>query len=85
MSYPTPKELKKLADACRKAGIKSYKTSEFEFTLSEDAPVSNYKKLKNTPSKSTQLDNSPFQSDEPTPEDVMFWSVGQSANEEILG
>lgn len=41
-----PKELKKLADACRKAGIKHYKSGDIEFTLADEAPVSNYKKRK---------------------------------------
>jgi hypothetical protein len=35
----TAKEIKKLADACRKAGIKSFKNSEVEFTLSDLAPT----------------------------------------------
>lgn len=40
-----PKELKKLAKACREAGIKSYKADGIEFTLSDQAPpVSPYKK-----------------------------------------
>jgi hypothetical protein len=42
-----PKELKKLADACRKAGIKSYKADGIEFTLTDEAPApSPYKKRK---------------------------------------
>lgn len=42
-----PKELKKLADACRKAGIKSYKSGDVEFTLTDEPPpVSAYKKRK---------------------------------------
>ena len=34
----TAKEIKKLAEACRKAGLKTFKCPEFEFTLG-DAPV----------------------------------------------
>lgn len=34
------KELKKLAATCRKAGIKTFKNAEVEFTLSDEAPVS---------------------------------------------
>jgi len=41
-----PKELKALAKACRDAGIKSYKADGVEFTLTEDAPQSPYKKRK---------------------------------------
>lgn len=35
----SPKEIKKLADACRRAGIKSFKNSEVEFTLSDSLPI----------------------------------------------
>ena len=38
------KALKKLAEACRSAGIKHFKNAEMEFTLTDDKPVSNYKK-----------------------------------------
>lgn len=41
-----PKELKKLAAACRAAGIKTYKSGDLEFTLNEEAPPSPYKKRK---------------------------------------
>lgn len=34
----SPKELKKLADACRKAGISSFKNADVEFTLSDYVP-----------------------------------------------
>lgn len=68
------KELKKLADACRKAGIKHFKNGDYEFTLNEDAPLSNYKKSK---AKSEPLSNDvAFQSDTLTPEQLLLWSVG---------
>ncbi len=35
----SPKELKKLAAACRAAGILTFKNSEVEFTLSDEPPV----------------------------------------------
>lgn len=41
-----PKELKKLAKACREAGILSYKADGIEFTLTEEAPQSPYKRRK---------------------------------------
>lgn len=42
-----PKELKKLADACRKAGIKQYEADGIKFTLSDEPPApSPYKKRK---------------------------------------
>lgn len=48
MNIPDAKTLKRLADSCRKAGIKHFKSGDLEFTLSDDAPVSNYKKQKST-------------------------------------
>lgn len=44
MNAPTPKELKKLADACRKAGISKFKCGDLEFELAPDAPESAYKR-----------------------------------------
>lgn len=35
MALPSPKELKKLADACRKAGIVTFKADGIEFTLAD--------------------------------------------------
>lgn len=67
---PSPKELKKLADTCRKAGIKHFKSTEFEFTLTDDMPVKPGKR------PSTPIDNKPFQSDSLTEEELLFWSVG---------
>ena len=39
MTLPDIKALKKLASACRSAGIKHFKGVDFEFTLSEEPPV----------------------------------------------
>jgi hypothetical protein len=44
MSLPNAKELKKLAKACRAAGIKHFKNSELEFTLTDDLPARRSKK-----------------------------------------
>ena len=38
MAIPSAKELKQLAAACRKAGIKSLKCEGFEFTLTDELP-----------------------------------------------
>lgn len=68
------KQLKKIADACRKAGIKTFKGYGYEFTLAE-APVKQQRKGKSTAKPSVeQPDNVP--TDEPSKEDLMFWSVG---------
>lgn len=74
MDSLSPKDLKKLADSCRKAGIKSFKGYGVEFTLSDDAPVSNYKRTKgNTP----QPDNGKaFESDTLSEEALLMWSSG---------
>ena len=72
----TPKELIKLAAACRKAGIKHYKSADMEFTLTDDAPVSNYKK------KAAQYANpvaDDFESDELTDDQLLNWSVAEDA------
>jgi hypothetical protein len=76
MSPPSAKDLKKLADACRKAGIKHFKQGDLEFTLSDDAPVSNYKKSKATkqPTSADAIDAN-FQSDDLTEEQLLMWSV----------
>lgn len=39
MNLPSAKELAKLAAACRKAGITSFKGGGIEFTLSEATPL----------------------------------------------
>jgi hypothetical protein len=70
------KLLKKLADTCRKAGIKHYKDKDFEFTLTEDAPVSTYKKkLSNHSPILTQSDQL-IPSDSLSEEELLMWSAG---------
>jgi len=77
MEMPDLKALKKLADMCRKAGIKSFKCESFEFTLIEDAPVSSYKanKVAKTQAQSTyDAQAAKFESDSPTESELLFWS-----------
>jgi len=80
MDFPTPKDLKKLADTCRKAGIKSFKYGNLEFTLADEIPESNYKKSKQT--KSQLQNNTPQLKDIPTDtlteEQLLYYSVGMS-------
>lgn len=68
------KALKKLADACRKAGIKHYKDAQMEFTLTDDAPVSNYKRKQKTPQYTSNTDV--LSQDTLTEEQLLMWSTG---------
>lgn len=74
MSLPDYKALKKLADTCRKLGIKHFKNAEFEFTLSEEAPVSNYKKrqAEQLPNDISTEDTASV--DTLTDDQMLFWS-----------
>lgn len=77
------KELKKLADACRKAGIKHFKNADVEFTLSDEGPVSSYKKRKATKNVTQEESNSvnDIQSDALTQEQLLFWSLPNAEEE----
>ncbi len=68
------KQLKKLADACRKAGIKHYKQGDLEFTLSDDAPVKRNRQTKG-PNKPYHQDDNRVETSELTPEQLLFYSV----------
>lgn len=69
-----PKQITKLAAACRKAGIKHFKTADFEFTLTDEAPVSAYKAAKTQAAPSIKPDAA-FTSDELDQEALMYWST----------
>jgi hypothetical protein len=75
-----PSELKKLAKVCREAGIKNYKTSEFEFTLSDDMPTYVVK------TKTERLSDvelaKPIESDDLSQEALLFWSSGEDFTQE---
>lgn len=76
---PDLKLLKKLADACRKAGIQTFKGHGIEFTLSHVAPESNYRRAKKSPvSEATQ---GPIETDGLTQEELLFWSTGEGHTE----
>lgn len=78
------KSLKKLAAACRKAGIKSFKSADFEFVLTDDAPAvfkRSGKKLPNI-SESASIN---IQSDSLSEEELLFWSSGVSQENEESG
>lgn len=71
MSFPDVKALKRLADACRKAGIKTFKGEGIEFTLSDTLPESNYRKSKR---KGQPLQDS-ILGDTIPEESLLFWST----------
>lgn len=76
---PNAKELKKLAEACRKAGICSFKGYGVEFTLSEQIPAKRSRNRGMRPAASaqpSQEDTSPFASDTLSEEELLFFSVG---------
>lgn len=60
MGQLSPKELKKLAAACRAAGIRHYKADGVEFTLTDEAPTSNYKKRASPSKINVEAPNSPI-------------------------
>lgn len=70
---PKASELIKLAKACRRAGIVSFKSPEYEFILTEDAPVTNRatKKL----FLPIQQSQGEIETDSLSPEDLLFYSV----------
>lgn len=77
---PNAKELKKIAAACRKAGISHFKCDVFEFTLDTNAPTAAPKGF----SKPNHGEQGEVQSDELTPEQILFWSAPPS-DEELSG
>lgn len=87
MSLPDYKALKKLADTCRKLGIKHFKSADFEFTLSDEAPESNYKKRIKQQELSQQQSviEEAFKSDSLTDEQLLFWSAAnlESTSESV--
>ena len=72
MSLPTPKELKKLAKACREAGIHYFKGENFEFTLTGVAPEKTGRgKNKSAP----EVQPEKIETDTITEEELLFWST----------
>lgn len=80
-----PKELKKLAAACRAAGIRTYKDANIEFTLSDEPPVSNYKRKTSAKESDADLGDPNYTTDTLPEEALLFWSTAndQDSKEEI--
>lgn len=75
-----PKALKKLAAACRKAGIKSFKGHGVEFTLTDEDPAPKVHK-NSRPEPSYESVAAEFQADTLTEEQLLMWSTGASPDE----
>lgn len=75
------KALKRLAAICRKAGILHFKNEQFEFTLTEEAPVALVKAKKNVEQTPAMTPNVPFTTDTLTAEELLFWSTGAPIDE----
>lgn len=71
----SPKELMKLASACRKAGIKHYKTADFEFTLTDDVPAKIIK------GQVQSIQPSTIETDSLTQDQLMMWSAMDPTSE----
>lgn len=80
MNAPDIKLLKKLADACRKAGIETFEGYGFKFTLGASVPE-NTKSAKKA-ATFNDVDKA-FESDTLTPEQLLHWSVGDIPGESV--
>lgn len=68
------KSLKKLAELCRKVGIKTFKNADMEFTLSDDvAPVSRASRKDNAKAPVVES-NEDVVTNSLTEEEMLFWS-----------
>ena len=74
MSNIDYKAIKKLADVCRKSGIKHYKDANFEFTLADDLPETKKEARKNW-DLSGKADES-INNDALSEAELLFWSTG---------
>ncbi len=73
MSIPSTKELKRLAKACRQAGISHFKSEGVEFTLAPEAYTPPKAKK---PAAQAQEGNSSEDPNGLSEESLLFWSVG---------
>lgn len=83
MSLPDAKTLKKLVDTCRKVGIKHFKSAEFEFTLTDEPPVSKYKKKQAEQEVSTSFADDEFKGEALNEEQLLFWSAANLNDETV--
>lgn len=86
MNFPSAKDLKRLAAACRKAGIRTFKGEGIEITLTDDAPETKRRGRRAAaaasaptssldPASQAALVEDP---NRPSEEAMLFWSVGEA-------
>lgn len=76
MDLPDPKVLIKLAAACRKAGITTFKGAGIEFTLEPKGPLQTRSKKQSTGKPEALEEQGEIETNEPTQEELLFWSAG---------
>lgn len=83
MSLPDYKALKKLADTCRKVGIKSFKNADLEFTLSDDFVAKQATKRSRNAGKenTSSIAHDIIQSDTLTEDQLLFYSTVDPSQE----
>lgn len=73
------KALKRIAAACRKAGISHFKSADYEFTLTEEVPKTAYKLSKEAVKTVQKLSSQgEVETDGLSEQDLLFWSVGKT-------
>lgn len=78
MDFPNVKDLKKLAAACRKAGILNLKVAQdgsFEFSLDPSLVPQKNSKVRAKAKQQEFLQNSLIETDSLTEEQLLMWSV----------
>lgn len=84
MILPSNKELKRLANACRRAGIKSLRCEGFEFTLSDYLPEKRTKSAQKAPTggELKSVIDQDFETEELTQDQLLMWSTNAGKAED---
>jgi vacuolar-type H+-ATPase subunit I/STV1 len=67
MELPDLSQLEEIIKICRKRGVKSFRIGEMQFTLTEEAPKSSYKR-----NQEAKIEDD-YQ--EPSHEELLMWSA----------
>lgn len=76
LNLPNAKELRRLAAACRKAGITKFKQGDLELTISEDAPAKVVKLTTKSASSVQDTVDNDGDWESLSDEAKLLWSVG---------